>query len=63
MFDQELLATVSCIKHFSPRLEGRPFQLWTDHKPLIALNRVSPLAASSNTLRSFQNTQTSLCMC
>jgi hypothetical protein len=33
---------VSGIKHFRSRLEGRPFQLWTDHKPLIfALSRVS----------------------
>ncbi|MFN9901951.1 MAG: hypothetical protein ACK55Z_24855, partial [bacterium] len=23
------------IKHFRSRLEGRPFELWTDHKPLI----------------------------
>jgi hypothetical protein len=43
MLDRELLATVSGIKHFCSRLESRPFQLWTDHKPLIfALNRVSP---------------------
>jgi hypothetical protein len=42
-FDRELLAAVSGIKHFRSRLEGRPFQLWTDHKPLIfALHRVSP---------------------
>ncbi len=42
-FDRELLAAVSGIKHFRLRLEGRPFQLWTDQKPLIfALNRVSP---------------------
>jgi len=42
-FDRELLAAVSGIKHFRSRLEGRPFQVWTDHKPLIfALNRVSP---------------------
>jgi hypothetical protein len=42
-FDRELLATVSGIKHFRSHLEGRPFQLWTDHKPLIfALHRVSP---------------------
>ncbi len=34
---------MSGIKHFRSRLEGRPFQLWTDHKPLIfALHRVSP---------------------
>jgi cleavage and polyadenylation specificity factor subunit 1 len=42
-FDLELLAAVSGIKHFRSRLEGRPFQLWTDHKPLIfVLHRVSP---------------------
>ena len=42
-FDQELLAAVSGIKHFRSRMEGGPFQLRTDHKPLIfALNRVSP---------------------
>ncbi len=44
-FDQELLTAVSGIKHFRSWLEGRPFQLWTDHKPLIfALNRVSRLS-------------------
>jgi hypothetical protein len=42
-FDRELLAAVSGMKQFRSRLEGRPFQLWTDHKPLIlALSRVSP---------------------
>jgi hypothetical protein len=42
-FDRELLAAVSGIKYFRSRLEGRPFELWTDHKPLIfALHRVSP---------------------
>jgi hypothetical protein len=42
-FDRELLALVSGIKHFFSRLEGRVFQLWTDHKPLIfALNLVLP---------------------
>ncbi len=42
-FDLELLAAVSCIKHFCSRLESRPFQLWMDYKPLIfALHRVSP---------------------
>ncbi len=34
---------MSGIKNFRSRLESRPFQLWTDHKPLIfALHRVSP---------------------
>jgi hypothetical protein len=42
-FDRELLSAVSDIKHFRSRLEGCPFQLWTDHKPLIfALHRVLP---------------------
>jgi hypothetical protein len=44
-FDRELLAAASGIKHFRSRLEGHPFQLWTDHKPLIfalGLHRVSP---------------------
>ena len=42
-FDRELLAAVSGIKHFRSRLDGHPFQLWTNHKTLIfALNRVSP---------------------
>jgi hypothetical protein len=51
-FDRELLAAVSGIKHFRSRLEGCPFHLWIDPKPLIfVLNRVSPptLTASSNT--------------
>ncbi len=34
---------MSGIKHLRLRLEGRPCQLWTDHKPLIfALHRDSP---------------------
>jgi hypothetical protein len=41
-FDRELLATQAAIKHFCHFCEGRSFQLWTDHKPLvIALSRVS----------------------
>jgi hypothetical protein len=41
-FDGELLATQAAIKHFRHFCEGRAFQLWTDHKPLItALSRVS----------------------
>ena len=42
-FDRELLAAFAGIRHFRSRLEGREFQLWTDHKPLVAaLHRVSP---------------------
>ena len=33
-FDRELLAMFLAVKHFRHHLEGRPFTLWTDHKPL-----------------------------
>jgi transposase InsO family protein len=33
-FDRELLACVSSIRHFRYLLEGRPFIIFTDHKPL-----------------------------
>jgi len=35
-FDRELLAAHDTIRHFRELLEARPFQLWTDHKPLVA---------------------------
>jgi len=42
-FDRELLAAFSAIRHFRFMLEGRSFQLQTDHRPLIAAaERVSP---------------------
>jgi len=41
-FDRELLAASQGIRHFRHILEGRDFQLWTDHKPLVtALTRIS----------------------
>jgi hypothetical protein len=41
-FDRELLAAAAAIRHFSHILEGRDFQLWTDHRPLVtALTHVS----------------------
>jgi hypothetical protein len=41
-FDRELLAANTAIKHFRHFCEGRAFQLWTDHKPLVtAISRVS----------------------
>ncbi len=41
-FDRELLAARSAIRHFSHFSEGRVFQLWTDHKPLVtALSCIS----------------------
>ena len=33
-FDRELLAVYLALKHFRHMLEGRPFTIWTDHKPL-----------------------------
>ena len=33
-FDRELLGVFLAIKHFRHLLEGRPFTIWTDHKPL-----------------------------
>jgi hypothetical protein len=42
-FDRELLVAAQAIKHFLPQVEGRVFQLWTDHKPLVAaMKRVTP---------------------
>ncbi len=34
-FDPELLAIHRAIKHFCHFCEGRAFQLWIDHKPLV----------------------------
>ena len=33
-FDRELLGVFLAIRHFRHMLEGRPFHIWTDHKPL-----------------------------
>jgi hypothetical protein len=42
-FDRELLAAYTTIRHFRFLLEGRQFQLLTDHKPLVAaMTRVTP---------------------
>jgi hypothetical protein len=35
-FDRELLAAFLAVKHFRFSLEGRPFTLFTDHKPLVS---------------------------
>ena len=45
VYDRELLAAYSAIKHFRTMLEGRPFILFTDHKPLtFAFSRSPNLA-------------------
>ena len=36
IFDRELLADYLSIRHFRSLLEGRHFQVWTDHKPLCS---------------------------
>jgi hypothetical protein len=42
-FDKELLAAYTAVRHFRFLLEGRPFRLLTDHKPLVAaMSRISP---------------------
>ena len=42
-FDRELQAAYSAVFHFRSHLEGRPFLLFTDHKPLVAaFHRLSP---------------------
>ncbi len=41
-FDRELFASVAGIRHFRYMLEGCPFTIYTDHKPLtFALGKVS----------------------
>ncbi|GFO33311.1 Pol polyprotein [Plakobranchus ocellatus] len=49
-FDRELLASYSAVRHFRHFLEGRPFTLNTDHKPL-------KFALSSQTDRSPRQTR------
>ncbi|GFO30143.1 transposon ty3-g Gag-Pol polyprotein [Plakobranchus ocellatus] len=49
-FDRELLESYSAFKHFRHILEGRPFTLYTDHKPLT-------FALSSETDRSPRQTR------
>jgi cleavage and polyadenylation specificity factor subunit 1 len=42
-FDRELLAAYSAVRHFRFLLEGRKFQILTDHKPLVAaMTHVTP---------------------
>lgn len=46
-YDRELLAIYAAIKHFRHMVEGRPFTIFTDHKPLVfafkqKLNKCSP---------------------
>lgn len=49
-FDRELLAVVKAIKYFQYMLEGRPFTVYTDHRPLTT-------AMSSRTEKSPRQTR------
>ena len=49
-FDRELLGVFLAIKHFRHLVEGRPFIVWTDHKPLCG-------ALSSSTEKSPRQTR------
>ena len=41
-FDRELFAAFAAVRHFWYQLEGRQFQLWINHKPLVfALKKVN----------------------
>lgn len=50
-YDRELLAAYSAIRYFRHLLEGRPFILFTDHKPLTYALSQRPDKASPRQLR------------
>ncbi|XP_031781374.1 uncharacterized protein LOC103316974 [Nasonia vitripennis] len=45
-YDREFLAAFASVKHFSSILDGRPFTLYTDHKPLSLAAQQPPEKAS-----------------
>ena len=50
-YDRELLAAYEAVRNFRYMLEGRPFVIWTDHKPLTFAFRQKPEKASPRQLR------------
>lgn len=50
-YDRELLGAYAAIKYFRHQLEGRSFELYTDHKPLIFAFSQKPDKASPRQLR------------
>ena len=50
-FDRELLAIYLAIKHFRHFVEGRPFHIITDHKPLIFAFSTKPRHQSPRQIR------------
>lgn len=51
VYDRELLAAYSAVKHFRSSLEGRNFVIYTDQKPLIFAFNQAPEKASPRQLR------------
>ncbi len=60
--DQELLAAYASIRHFRHFCEGHPFQLWTDHNPLL-VTALPHVTTSSNILLSFLYSMCRRCIC
>lgn len=50
-YDRELLAAFTLVKHYSSILEGCPFTLFTDHKPLSYATQQLPEKASPRQAR------------
>lgn len=50
-YDRELLAIYETIKHFRYMLEGRDFEVFTDHKPLVFAFQQKPEKASPRQAR------------
>ncbi len=50
-FDRELLAAYLAVRYFRFYLKGRPFTLFTDHKPLVTANSKSGTPFSSRQQR------------
>lgn len=50
-YDRELLAIYLAIKQYRHMLEGRPFTVFTDHKPLVYALNQDPLKSSSQQAR------------
>jgi len=50
-YDRELLAVYSAVKYFRHILEGRPFTIFTDHKPIIFAFSQKPEKASPRQFR------------
>ena len=50
-FDKELLAMYKAVKHFRYFVEGRPFSIYTDHKPLTTIFNTNKTSYAPRQLR------------